>query len=191
MMNQRQLPGEWKQAAKSYWSKLTDQELENIDGNFGSLVDFLQRRYSLGIDEARSDAEQFCETCETDLASRGLNDVASKEMDAECGQGQVNEGSKGCCHAGFVGVLASLVPDGCGAAGGDSTGGGVVQGGLTAGHDKFRDVSQHLVQSSSGAQHPLDLGGGSENGGRFGSPTRLNSTAGEAQMMTRSWGDGS
>ncbi|MQA64699.1 MAG: CsbD family protein [Alphaproteobacteria bacterium] len=54
-MNWDQIEGKWKQvggAVKKKWGKLTDDELDQIDGNREILVGKLQEKYGVAKEEA-------------------------------------------------------------------------------------------------------------------------------------------
>ncbi|SES01152.1 CsbD family protein [Salipaludibacillus aurantiacus] len=56
-MNQDQLKGKWKQLTgetKKKWSKLTDDDLQHVDGNKEKLIGKIQERYG----KSREDAER-------------------------------------------------------------------------------------------------------------------------------------
>jgi uncharacterized protein YjbJ (UPF0337 family) len=61
-MNQDILKGKWKELkgeTKAKWGKLTDDDLQEIDGNFEKLVGFIQREYGKGRDEAKKDVDEW------------------------------------------------------------------------------------------------------------------------------------
>jgi uncharacterized protein YjbJ (UPF0337 family) len=54
-MNWAELQRDWKAAAsllQAYWTKLTDEDLERIDGRRDELAASLRRRYRFGEEEA-------------------------------------------------------------------------------------------------------------------------------------------
>jgi uncharacterized protein YjbJ (UPF0337 family) len=56
--------GKWKQhilAAKSTWSRLTEDELLKCGGQVGKLVDLIQERYTIVREEAHRQAKAFFE----------------------------------------------------------------------------------------------------------------------------------
>jgi len=64
-MNSDQLAGKWKQlkgAAKQKWGKLTDDDLDIIDGQQETLIGILQERYGIARQEAQKQAEEWLKT---------------------------------------------------------------------------------------------------------------------------------
>ena len=63
-MNSNIAEGKWKQmkgSVKQWWGKLTDDDVEQIQGSWDKLVGKIQERY--GYDRQR--AEQECKRCES------------------------------------------------------------------------------------------------------------------------------
>jgi len=61
-MNSDQLKGGWKQLkgeAKLRWGKLTDDDLDVIDGEREKLVGKLQERHGLAREEAEKEVDEF------------------------------------------------------------------------------------------------------------------------------------
>ncbi len=61
-MNSDQMSGKWKQmkgAAKQQWGKLTDDDLQVIDGQRDSLVGKLQERYGIAKEDAQKKADEW------------------------------------------------------------------------------------------------------------------------------------
>jgi len=61
-MNTDQMSGKWKQmkgAAKQQWGKLTDDDLQIIDGKRDSLVGKLQERYGMAKEDAQRKADEW------------------------------------------------------------------------------------------------------------------------------------
>jgi uncharacterized protein YjbJ (UPF0337 family) len=61
-MNSDQLAGKWKQvkgSVKQQWGKLTDDDLDVINGRQESLVGKLQERYGIAKEEAQKQADQW------------------------------------------------------------------------------------------------------------------------------------
>jgi len=61
-MNTDQLKGKWHQIkgeAKVQWGKLTDDDLEQIDGNTEKLVGRIQERYGWARDRAAQEVAAF------------------------------------------------------------------------------------------------------------------------------------
>ena len=60
-MNQDILAGKWKQMrgqAKQWWGKLTDDDLDRVDGAMDKLAGVLQERYGWGRDQAEREIRQ-------------------------------------------------------------------------------------------------------------------------------------
>ncbi len=61
-MNDDKLKGKWKQLSgkvKSEWGKLTDDDVQQIEGDSERLVGKLQERYGIARDEAQRRADAF------------------------------------------------------------------------------------------------------------------------------------
>jgi uncharacterized protein YjbJ (UPF0337 family) len=61
-MNSDQMQGKWKQmkgAAKQQWGKLTDDDLEVINGQRESLIGKLQERYGIAREEAQRRTDEW------------------------------------------------------------------------------------------------------------------------------------
>jgi uncharacterized protein YjbJ (UPF0337 family) len=61
-MNWDQLEGKWKQykgQAKEKWGKLTDDDLDVVDGRRQQLVGRIQERYGIAKDAAEKQADEF------------------------------------------------------------------------------------------------------------------------------------
>ncbi|MEZ5316366.1 MAG: CsbD family protein [Vicinamibacterales bacterium] len=63
-MNRDQMQGQWKQLkgeARTMWGKLTDDDLEQIQGNTETLVGRLQERYGYARAKAEEEVNHFLE----------------------------------------------------------------------------------------------------------------------------------
>ena len=61
-MNEDILTGKWKELkgrVKKTWAKLTDDDLDQIDGRTEQLEGKLQERYGLARDEAKRQVKEF------------------------------------------------------------------------------------------------------------------------------------
>lgn len=61
-MNWDQVEGKWKQftgAAKAKWGELTDDELQQVDGNREKLEGKIQERYGVAKEEAQRQVDEF------------------------------------------------------------------------------------------------------------------------------------
>ncbi len=62
-MNEDILEGKWKQvkgSVKEWWGKLTDDDVERIDGKFDSLVGKIQERYGYTREQAEKECKEKC-----------------------------------------------------------------------------------------------------------------------------------
>ena len=72
-MNEDTLRGNWiqfKGKVKERWGKLTDDDLDIIDGRMQQLIGKLQERYGIAREEAEKQCHQFCEMQEKEEAQR-------------------------------------------------------------------------------------------------------------------------
>ena len=61
-MNWDQIEGNWKQVkgrAKQQWGKLTDDELDRLNGRRGELIGKVQERYGYQKDQARNEIDSW------------------------------------------------------------------------------------------------------------------------------------
>jgi uncharacterized protein YjbJ (UPF0337 family) len=61
-MNRDQIEGTWKQikgAVKSQWGELTDDDLQQVDGNRDKLVGKIQERYGKTREEAEREVDSW------------------------------------------------------------------------------------------------------------------------------------
>jgi uncharacterized protein YjbJ (UPF0337 family) len=68
-MNWDQVEGKWKQykgQAKEKWGKLTDDDLDVIDGRRQQLVGRIQERYGLAREVAEKQADEFLKTLKSE-----------------------------------------------------------------------------------------------------------------------------
>ena len=76
-MNNDRVEGKWKQmkgALKSRWGKLTDDDLDVIDGQKDQLVGKVQERYGIAKDEAQKRVDEW---------NRVNRDAENQEIEAE------------------------------------------------------------------------------------------------------------
>jgi uncharacterized protein YjbJ (UPF0337 family) len=70
-MNWDQMQGKWKQlkgSLRQKWGKLTDDDLEQINGNRDKFVGILQERYGIAREEAQRRADEWAKSLrESDL----------------------------------------------------------------------------------------------------------------------------
>jgi len=70
-MNRDILVGQWKQVkgkVKQQWGRLTDDELDQINGRYDELAGLIQERYGYSRDEAVNELDMF------------LNNIDSRDM---------------------------------------------------------------------------------------------------------------
>ena len=63
-MNKEIIKGKWQQLkgeAKLQWGKLTDDELDQAEGNYDKIVGKLQEKYGYKKDQAEKEADAFFE----------------------------------------------------------------------------------------------------------------------------------
>jgi len=68
-MNTDTLKGKWKQlsgSAKKKWGKLTDDDLQQIDGEKDSLIGTVQEKYGLARDDAEKQVDDWSKEHDTD-----------------------------------------------------------------------------------------------------------------------------
>ena len=61
-MNRDVLQGKWKQMrgrVKQQWGKLTDDQIEQVNGNYDRLTGILQEQYGYSVDRARMEVDNF------------------------------------------------------------------------------------------------------------------------------------
>lgn len=64
-MNADRLKGKWLQAkgrAKQRWGKLTDDDLDRIEGSVEELAGIIQERHGISRDEAKRQVDEFYKT---------------------------------------------------------------------------------------------------------------------------------
>jgi uncharacterized protein YjbJ (UPF0337 family) len=76
-MNEDRMEGKWKQmkgALKSRWGKLTDDDLDVIEGQKDQLVGKVQERYGIAKEEAQKQVDEW---------NRINRDAENREVEAE------------------------------------------------------------------------------------------------------------
>lgn len=66
-MNEEILQGKWKQfrgKVKEQWGRLTDDELDQIDGRRDQVVGLLQQKYGYGLERAEEEYDDFVDSLE-------------------------------------------------------------------------------------------------------------------------------
>lgn len=61
-MNKHQIEGNWKELkgkAKVQWGKLTNDELDQVEGKADQLAGAIQKRYGCSIEEAKRQVEDW------------------------------------------------------------------------------------------------------------------------------------
>lgn len=67
-MNKDILEGKWKQVRgdiKEWWGKLTDDEIDQLEGRRDQLAGKLQEKYGYSRDEAEREIDKFLEDIQT------------------------------------------------------------------------------------------------------------------------------
>ena len=70
-MNWDQVQGNWKQFkgnVKEKWGKLTDDDFDVVAGKRDQLAGVLQKRYGYAKEQAETQIDEFCKTCEPGCA---------------------------------------------------------------------------------------------------------------------------
>ena len=76
-MNEDRMEGKWKQmkgALKSRWGKLTDDDLDVIEGQKDQLIGKVQERYGIAKDEAQKQVDEW---------NRVNRETENREVEAE------------------------------------------------------------------------------------------------------------
>ncbi|MFW8567132.1 CsbD family protein [Orrella sp. 11846] len=64
-MNEDRIKGQWKQLSgklKAHWGKLTDDDVQTVEGNAEYLAGKLQERYGLAKEEAQKEVGKFLDS---------------------------------------------------------------------------------------------------------------------------------
>ena len=72
-MNRDVFAGKWKQVrgqAKEWWGKLTDDDLERVEGQYDKLVGTLQERYGWAKQQAEDEISRRFETYRVENVAR-------------------------------------------------------------------------------------------------------------------------
>lgn len=67
-MNRDVLVGQWKQLkgkVKQQWGRLTDDELDQVNGRYDELAGLIQERYGYSRDEASNELDMFLRNLDT------------------------------------------------------------------------------------------------------------------------------
>ena len=67
-MNTDVLQGKWKQVrgeVKRLWGKLTDDDLQEVEGNYEKLVGKVQARYGYNREKIQQEIDNLCRAAET------------------------------------------------------------------------------------------------------------------------------
>jgi uncharacterized protein YjbJ (UPF0337 family) len=77
-MNSDTLKGDWKKfkgKVKEQWGKLTDDELERLEGRGDQLAGAIQKRYGIAKEEAERQVKEFekrCSSCDDSTVERSV-----------------------------------------------------------------------------------------------------------------------
>jgi uncharacterized protein YjbJ (UPF0337 family) len=72
-MNADQVKGKWKQlkgSVKTKWGKLTDDDLDVINGQREQLIGKIQERYGIAKDEAQRQVDEWKEVSEPEVEEK-------------------------------------------------------------------------------------------------------------------------
>ena len=73
-MNKDIAAGQWKQLkgkVREQWGRMTDDEVDQIQGRYENLIGKIQEKYGVARDEADKQASEFLDSCESDSSTRG------------------------------------------------------------------------------------------------------------------------
>lgn len=65
-MNWDKIEGNWKEftgAAKAKWGELTDDEIQEAEGNREKMVGIIQQKYGVAKEEAERQIDEFASKC--------------------------------------------------------------------------------------------------------------------------------
>jgi len=84
-MNADTFKEQWKQLKgelRSRWSKLTDEDLKQVDGDFDTFIGSIQTRYGLAKDKAQREFERWYEALQMSSAPSDypVGDVRDKNL---------------------------------------------------------------------------------------------------------------
>ncbi len=68
-MNRDVMQGKWKQLrgrVKQQWGKLTDSQIDQVNGNYDRLTGLLQEQYGYSVDKARMEVDNFLKNQDVD-----------------------------------------------------------------------------------------------------------------------------
>jgi uncharacterized protein YjbJ (UPF0337 family) len=88
-MNTEQLTAQWKQlrfAAKQKFDKLTEDDLNAIQGQFDRLIEKLEQRYAIAKEEARHRASEWLQTMKFDEHQPERKQPQPQAGEAKAGQ---------------------------------------------------------------------------------------------------------
>jgi uncharacterized protein YjbJ (UPF0337 family) len=66
-MNKDMFEGKWKQMkgeVKQWWGKLTDDEVDQIEGSYDKLTGKLQEKYGYTKERAEEEINKHCDRCD-------------------------------------------------------------------------------------------------------------------------------
>src|SRR3989442_12883137 len=81
LMNQDILSGKWKQMrghVKQWWGKLTDDDLDRIDGTMDKLAGALQERYGWGREQAEREIKKRFERDDSETADPARREAGTR-----------------------------------------------------------------------------------------------------------------
>jgi uncharacterized protein YjbJ (UPF0337 family) len=87
-MNWDTVKGDWKQfqgKVKEQWGKLTDEDLNQIQGRREQLAGAIQKRYGIEKDEAERQVHAFEDECQSCESERRTGEAQGREMHEKSG----------------------------------------------------------------------------------------------------------
>jgi uncharacterized protein YjbJ (UPF0337 family) len=77
-MNWDEIQGNWrvfKGRVRERWGKLTDDDLDRIDGKYEQLIGTLQARYGWAREQLEHEVDEFCAACSCEPAAKHRSDI--------------------------------------------------------------------------------------------------------------------
>lgn len=72
MINREKLSSHWneyKGKIREKWNKITDEDLQKINGKWDHLIQTIQQRYNLSKEDAEKELHRWCEACHCNSSS--------------------------------------------------------------------------------------------------------------------------
>src|SRR5438105_12296473 len=81
-MNKNEFSNKWselKNKVREKWSKLTNDDINQINGNYDKLSNKLQQHYGFNREHAEREINNWCQACESKMKGRGEEESSSEE----------------------------------------------------------------------------------------------------------------